>query len=74
MVLGNSKRETRLHWEDLLHFRIRSACSEGKYKNNSGLRELAVYYNTLNKNQYEQNIMEIIGRGHCFSFCPTTWG
>lgn len=73
MVLSNSKKETRLHWKDLLHLRIRSACSERKYKINSGLRELAVYYSTLNKNQYEQNIMEITGRGRGFRFCPATW-
>lgn len=73
VVLGNSKRETRLHWEDFVHLRIRSACSGGKYKNNSSLREQAVYYSTLNKNQYEQNTMEIIRRGHCFSFYPETW-
>jgi len=30
VVSSNSKRETRLHWEDILHFRIRSVCSGGK--------------------------------------------
>lgn len=77
MVSGNSKRETRLHWEDLLHLRIRSAgLGRGRRpckRNWSLRREQGVYYSTLNKKQYEQNIMEITGKACCLSFYPAVW-